>query len=115
MNRYKRSDRVSQLIHRALSKIIENEFREKPDGMITVTGVELSNDLKYARVYFSYLGNADKIETVIDSLNNSAGYMRMRIGEEVILRNVPMLKFYYDSSTLNGMRIDKLLEEINKK
>ena len=114
MNRFKRSDRVSQLIHRAVSNIIENELRDSRIGMFTVTGVDMGKDLKNARIYVSVLGDENDVESSLTALNNASSYIRVRISERVDLRNIPAIMFYYDSSTIDGMRIDKLLNEINK-
>ena len=114
MNKFKRSDRVSNLIHRAISSIIENDLWDGRIGMVTVTGVELEKDLKNARVYVSVLGDNKAIELSIDTLNNASSFIRTRLGQRVDLRNIPSIKFYYDSSTIDGMHIDKLLNKINR-
>ena len=86
MNRNKRYDRVSKHIKR---------------------------DLKTSRVYVSVLGNDKDVETSIKTLNKASNFIRGRIGEEIVLKNVPTIQFYYDSSIVDGMRMDKLLDEIN--
>ena len=113
MNRYKRSDRVSKLIHREISSIIENELWDNKIGMVTVTVVDLSRDLKTSRVYVSVLGDDKDVETYIKTLNKASNFIRGRIGEEIVLKNVPTIQFYYDSSIVDGMHMDKLLDEIN--
>lgn len=114
MNKFKRSDRVSNLIHRVISDIIENEIRDSRIGMVTVTGVELSGDLKNARVFISVLREDKDIESSVSALNKASSFIRLRLGESIVLKNIPAIKFYYDSSTVDGMRMDKLLDEINK-
>ena len=114
MNKYKRSDRVSNLIHQAVSDVIENELNDARLGMVTVTGVDIGRDLRNARVYISVLGDNEELELSLKTLNNAAGFVRSRIGEKVILRHVPTIQFLYDSSMLNGLKIDKLFDEINK-
>ncbi|MFC1650293.1 30S ribosome-binding factor RbfA [Candidatus Latescibacterota bacterium] len=114
MNKYKRADRVSNLIHHAVSNIIENELHDSRIGMVTVTGVDIGRDLKNARVYISVLGDEKDVERSLKTLNNAAGFIRSRIGDEVILRHVPTVQFFYDSSTTDGIYIDKLFDEINK-
>ena len=114
MNEFKRSDRVSNLIHRALSDIIVNDLWDSRIGMATVTGVKLEKDLKNARVYISVLGDDKASELSIDTLNNASGFIRTRLSKKVDLRNTPVIKFFYDSSTVDGMQIDKLLNGINR-
>ncbi len=115
MNEFKRSDRVSNLIHRALSDIIENNLRDSRIGMVTVTGVKLEKDLKNARVYISVFGDDKTIELSIDTLNNASGFIKTRLSKKVYLRNIPAIKFFYDSSMVDGMQIDKLLNRVNRK
>ena len=115
MNRYNRSDRVSQLLHREISVIIDQELRDQRIGMVTVTGVNLSKDLKIARVYFSVLGNSEEVKKTISTLNGASNFIRARLGERIILKYLPTIEFLYDSSTVDGMYIDKLLDEIKNR
>ena len=114
MNKFKRSNRISQTIHRAISNIIESELRDSRIGMVTVTGVDLGRDLKNARVYVSVLGDDKDPELSINTLNKASSYIRTRISEKVVLKYIPAIKFYYDSSTVDGMHINKLLQNIKK-
>jgi len=113
MGRFKRSDRVSTLIHREISHIIDKEFRDRNIGMVTVTGVNVSRDLKYARIYVSLMGAKENTEESLKILNDKAGFIRGRLAGKIEIRSIPEIKFLYDSSTLDGMRIDKLLKEID--
>ena len=114
MNKFKRSDRVSHTIHRAISSIIENDLQDKRIGMVTVTGVELARDLKNARVYVSVLGDEKDVELSINILNKASRFIRSRISEKVVLKYIPAIKFYYDFSTVNGMHINTLFKKIHK-
>jgi ribosome-binding factor A len=115
MNQHLRSDRVNELIHRSISKIIESELDDQRIRNVTVTGVEVTRDFKHAQIYISVLGDEQETATSLKALNKAAGYIRMRLGSEIILRCVPELQFRYDSSLTEGMRMDKLIEEINQK
>jgi len=115
MNKFIRSNRVSHTIHRAISNIIESELQDSRIGMVTVTGVDLGKDLKNARVYVSVLGDDKDAELSINILNKASSYIRARISEKVVLKYIPAIKFYYDSSMVDGMHINKLLQKINKK
>ena len=81
--------------------------------MVTVTGVEVSRDLRNARVFVSILGGED-LKVSLDALNDASGFMRTCLKTRVVLEYLPALRFYYDSSTVDGMRIDKIIDEINK-
>jgi ribosome-binding factor A len=81
-------------------------------GMVTVTGVEVSKDIRYARVYATVLGNNEIIKSSLETLNNASSFIRMSLGTKIILKHLPELTFHYDSSMAEGMRIDKLIEQI---
>ena len=113
MNRYKRTDRVSTIIHRAVSEIIENDIRDTRKGMVTVTDVQVAKDFKTAKIFVSVLGDSDQVKKSVELLNNAAGFIRAKLGDMIIIRYVPSLKFYYDASTVTGMKMDSILKELN--
>ncbi len=115
MHRYERSDRVSELVKREISKIIDQELRDTRLGMVTVTGVDMSRDLKNARVFVSVFGSEEVIKSSLLALNSASQFIRVRMGERVSLRYLPKITFSYDSSTVDGMHMDKLLDEIKEK
>ena len=115
MHRYKRSERVSELIRREISIIIDQKLRDGRIGMVTVTGVDMSNDLKNAKVFVSIFGSEEEERSSLLALNSASEFIRARVGEKVTLRYLPKLSFYIDSSTVEGMRMDKLLDEIKNK
>jgi len=112
MHRYERTERVSELIHREISQIIDHEIRDERVSMVTVTGVKMSRDIKNARIYVSVLGDEEETKISIAILNKASNFIRALLGERIILKYLPAISFYHDSSTINGMRIDKLLEKI---
>ena len=114
MSRFQRSDRVKEVVRRAISQIIENELWDERVNGVTVTGVDVSRDLKYAKVYFSILGDDQAISDASDALNSAAGLLRSRLGDAIRLRYTPELQFRYDSTLANGMHMDRLLEELNR-
>lgn len=113
MHRFKRTDRVGELIHRELSKIIDTEIRDARLGMVTVTGVDIARDLKTARVYISVLGDDDELKRSLEALAHAAGYIRSCLGERISLKTLPALEFRYDKSIVAGMEMDALLNELN--
>lgn len=113
MQRFKRIDRVSQLIHRELSDIIDNHVRDPRIGMVTVTGVDVSRDLKYARVFVSVLGEETEIDDNVKALNKASSFIRSMLSQRIQLKFIPELSFHFDDSTVSGMRIDKILRELN--
>ena len=113
MQRFQRTDRVSELMGREISVIIDRELRDTRISMTTVTGVDVSKDLRSARVYVSVLGGKEETKHSIDALNNAAQFIRARLSERITLRHMPKLTFYFDSSTVDGMRMDRILDELN--
>ena len=113
MQRFDRIDRVSHLIHRELSDIIDKHVRDPRIGMVTVTGVEVARDLKYAKVFVSVLGDESNIDENIKALTNASSFIRSMLSQRIQLKFIPVLSFHFDDSTVSGMRIDKILRELN--
>lgn len=109
-----RLGRVNEELMKAISHIITYELKN-PDvsGMISVTRVKVTPDLKYAKVYVSLL-NSKSIEKTMKGLKESAGFMRSQVAKTVNLRITPELVFEYDDSMEHGEKIDNLLEQISK-
>lgn len=106
---------MAPLLQREISQIIEHELLNERIAMATVTGVEVTKDFKYAKVFVSVLGEKDQIEETMQALNDAAPFIRSRLAGRIVLRNIPALTFHYDPSTVNGIHINQLLDEINKK
>ena len=109
-----RLGRVNEEIRKALSQIIDYEVKN-PDvtGMISVTKVKVTPDLKYAKVYVSILNSKNNDKTM-EGLKASSGFMRTSLAKKVNLRITPELVFEYDDSIEHGERIENILREIKK-
>lgn len=107
---FSRSSRVSDVIHRALAKLIREEFRDPRVGMITISMVEVTPDLKQAKIFITVLENEKQNETLV-ILNQAAGFFRSRLSKLLSLRSVPNLFFRLDESVMRGNRIVSLLEK----
>ncbi len=112
MANFKRTERVSELILREISDIIAHDIRDTRIGMVSVSGVDVTRDLKNASVYVTVLGDEKDVDISLKVLNNAAQFIRSRLIERIELRYTPVLKFLYDDSIVNGMRMDKILEGI---
>lgn len=110
-----RLGRVNEELKKALSQIITYELKN-PDvtGMISVTRVKVTPDLKYAKVYVSML-NSKSVDKTMNGLKESSGFLRSALAKSVNLRITPELVFEYDDSIENGERIENILREISKK
>ena len=109
-----RLNRVNEELKKQISKIINYELKN-PDvtGMISVTKVKITPDLKYAKVYVSIL-NSKNLKKTLEGLKESSGFIRSRVAHTVNLRKTPELVFEYDDSIENGERIDAILKSLKK-
>lgn len=111
---YKRADRLGELIQTEVSDIILKKIKDPRIGMVTITGVEVSDDLRMARIYYSILGNDEKRQQAMIGLKSATNYIKKLLGSRLNLRYVPDLEFRYDQSFEYGQRIDKLLAEVEE-
>ncbi|MBP3255882.1 MAG: 30S ribosome-binding factor RbfA [Clostridia bacterium] len=109
-----RLNRINEELKKEISQIISFELKN-PDatGLISVTKVKITPDLKYAKVYVSML-NSKSNEKTLEALKKSAGYIRSEIAKRVNLRITPELVFEEDDSMEYGEKIDKILKDLNK-
>jgi ribosome-binding factor A len=108
---YKRADRVNALLQRELAMIISEELRDPRIAFATVTGVEITSDLRSAKVHVSVLGDDEQVKSTIVALNEARPYLRHEIGARTELRFVPELTFVSDQTAERAARISKLLRE----
>lgn len=107
---FPRSRRIAQQVQRELSDIIRLELKDPRVGMITITDVEVTADAAYAKVYFTLLGDAARVEETTAALTHAAGFLRSELAHRLKLRIVPHLAFKYDASVERGMRISQLIQ-----
>ena len=109
-----RLNRINEELKKEISNIISFELKN-PDatGLISVTRVKITPDLKYAKVYVSMLNSKSK-EKTLEALKKSSGYIRSSIAKKVNLRITPELVFEEDDSMEYGMKIDSILKDLNK-
>lgn len=112
MKQYKRSDRLSEQILRDISVLLEQQIGELHAGLVTFTRVKLSDDLKYATVYYSSLGNDNQREIVARYLETEKKRIRKEVGHGLSMRYIPEFAFKFDPSIENSVRIEQLLNEI---
>lgn len=109
-----RLGRIDEELRKEISNIISYDLKN-PDvtGMISITKVKATNDLKIAKVYVSIL-NSKNVKTTLAGLKKSSGYIRSEVAKRVNLRNTPELVFELDDSIEYGARIDSILKEVMK-
>jgi ribosome-binding factor A len=102
--------RVNEAVRQVLSDAITQDLKDPRVGFVTVTGVDVSPDLRHARVYVSVLGDAAAKEGSLDGLRAAHGYLQRRIAGELRLKHTPTLNFAIDDSIDRGMRISELID-----
>lgn len=108
---YKRADRVNALLQRELGTLISEELRDPRITFPTVTAVEVTSDLRSARVHVSVLGDDEAAEQTLRALADARAHIRHELGERTDLRIVPDLVFVSDRSAARAARISRLLRE----
>ncbi|MFC1869012.1 30S ribosome-binding factor RbfA, partial [Thermodesulfobacteriota bacterium] len=111
----KRSAKVGDLIFRGIAEILAQKVKDPRVKGVTLTGINLSNDLKHAMVYFSVMGNEDHVIRAQYGLDSAKGYIKREIGARVKLRYVPDIIFEHDPSLEMGDKMEKLFQEIKAK
>lgn len=114
MQPYKRTQRLNILLREEIADLIMKKVKDPRIGFVTVTDVEISSDLKTAKVFISIM-NDDDIDVSIEILNSARGFIRSELSKRVRLKYIPALEFKFDRSIRHGIRIDELLREIKDK
>jgi ribosome-binding factor A len=109
MKSFSRTARVADLIHRLLAGIIRNDFKDPRVGMITVSSVIVTPDLKHAKIYVTVL-EIEKVPETLKILNDASGFFRSSLAKELELRVIPKPFFVFDDSVIRGNRISSILE-----
>lgn len=107
---FSRARRVGQELQREVAMILQREIKDERLKLVTVSGVELSRDLNYAKVFVTFLENdPEKIEQGMKVLRDASGFIRTLVGKAMRLRVTPELRFSYDQSLVEGVRISTLV------
>ncbi|MBE5203427.1 30S ribosome-binding factor RbfA [Pectobacterium quasiaquaticum] len=111
---FSRTQRVAQEMQKEIAIIIQREVKDPRIGMATVSGVEVSRDLAYAKVFVTFLNDnePEQIQKAVKALQDASGFIRKLIGKAMRLRVVPELTFSYDNSLVEGMRMSNLVTNV---
>ncbi|MFP1749569.1 30S ribosome-binding factor RbfA [Lonsdalea quercina] len=114
---YSRTQRVAQEMQKEIAIILQREVKDPRVGMATVSGVEMSRDLAYAKVFVTFLNDnePEQVKTGIKALQDASGFIRVLLGKAMRLRVVPELTFSYDNSLVEGMRMSNLVTNVVRK
>ena len=110
---HRRADRVAEAIREEVATFLTDSAKDpRLVGLVTVTGVEVTRDLRHAKVFVSVLGSESERSATFDALASMAGYLRSRIGKSLRLRVAPEIAFQPDRSVAHAAHIDALLAQI---
>ena len=112
MGQGSRPERVADQIRAEVATIIARELHDPGIGFVTITRVQVSQDLQHARVYYTSLGDAAARKNTARALERAAGFMRSQIGRRLRLRRAPEVQFTFDESIGHQDRVAQLLQEI---
>ncbi|WP_028307320.1 30S ribosome-binding factor RbfA [Desulfitibacter alkalitolerans] len=107
-----RTTRVAEQMKKEIAAIIEHQVKDPRIGFITITNVELSNDLRHAKIFFSSLGNEEQQKKSLEGLENAKGFIRKEIAQRIQLRYAPEILFRIDNSIEHGVKISQILSKI---
>ncbi|MBB5335918.1 30S ribosome-binding factor RbfA [Pectinatus brassicae] len=109
-----RVEKIQEQIKHEVSQIILRGLKDPRIGFVTITSVDVSSDLRNARIYVSILGNDKQFEDTWQGLKNSVGYIRQELAKHMRLRYVPQLSFYPDTTMEYSAHIQKLINKIHQ-
>ena len=110
-----RVERVARQLHREITTILKEDLKDPRVGFVTVTDVELSGDLRHAKILLSIMGTPEEQEKTFEVLSKAVGFLRTQVGQRMRFRYTPELFFVNDKSMDYADRIFKILDEIKAK
>ncbi|MCI8330673.1 MAG: 30S ribosome-binding factor RbfA [Bacilli bacterium] len=108
-----KGERVASDLMREISKILLTEIKDEDLKNVTITYATVTNDLSFAKIYFTTLDDYKK-EKVIHDINGASSFFRSELAGRLNIRHIPELKFVYDESIEYGKKIENIIEQINK-
>jgi len=107
-----RAQKVAETIRKEISALLIKGLKDPRVGFVTITSVDVTSDLGYARVFYTLMGQQDDRARTQAGLDSCASYIRQQLGRQLRLRHVPEIRFDYDSSVDYGQHIEKLLGDV---
>lgn len=107
-----RIEKLQELIKQEMSKMLLKELKDPRIGFVTVTDVEMTGDLREAKIYVSVMGGEEQVKSSLEGLNSALGFIRREIGHRIRLRFTPEISFALDTSLDYGDHIQKLLLQV---
>jgi ribosome-binding factor A len=113
MRTYRRQDQLAEVIARELSDLMRSRMKDPRLGFASITGVELSPDLRHAKVFVSVMGDAEEQRASMRALASANGFLRHELAQRLTVRHVPELEFKLDSSIERGAHVLNLINQVN--
>jgi ribosome-binding factor A len=101
-------------IQHEVSLMLSRNMKDRRVGFVTVTGVQMSPDLRHARIFISLMGSEEEKKESLETLNHATGWIRHELGQRIRMKFVPDIVFLMDTSQDYGERIDRLIDEIRE-
>lgn len=109
-----RLSRLQEAIKEEVSQIIQFELKDPRIGLVTVTSVDISPDLRQARIFLTVLGSSEDQKESLAGLDSAKGFIRSELGKRVKMKFTPQIEFKIDESVEEGIRISKLIDRLHK-
>lgn len=110
-----RPERVAEQLRMDVAEILQNDLKDPRLGLVTCTRVDLTNDLRHAKLYVSVLGEESVKDSSMEALESATGYVRRRLSKRLGLRASPEIVFVFDPSVEYGIRLEGLIEETKRR
>lgn len=111
---FARTDRVAEQIRKEMAELLQKGLKDPRAGWITLTTVEVPRDYSYAKIYYTVMDEKTR-EVTAEALRHAAGYLRGELGRRLSIFTTPQLQFVYDDSIERGVRMSRLIDEVNEK
>lgn len=109
-----RPEKVAHLMRREIAEILQQKVRDpRVTAMVSVTDVEVTSDLSFARVFVSIMGSPESVASTLEGLGRVAGFVRHELGSRLGLREVPEVRFVHDESLDRGARVEEILKRLH--
>ncbi|MBD3233446.1 MAG: 30S ribosome-binding factor RbfA [candidate division Zixibacteria bacterium] len=112
--KYHRTERVADQILRDVAETVQHEVKDPKIGFVTFSRVEISDDLKFAKIFYTVLGSEEEQKNSRQALKRSRTFIQSRIGKKLGIRHTPEITFIFDKGLENSLRVNELLNIINE-
>jgi ribosome-binding factor A len=111
--RFKRSQRIQELLLEEISKLLQSGLKDPRIGFTTLTRVEVSDNLKQAKIFISVMGSEQEKHETLEALKNAKGFIRNYLGKNLYLRYLPELEFKKDENAEHVEKITRIINDLH--